>query len=127
MATPWALAAALTNAAGVWRGLYSHRLSHPVLRIGSHTAPFRGSAIVPTILSFLSRALKRPVPLYTRHPSGWTVLDTCRRGRTPRQPYSPKYLECTSSEVQTQDPASPRSATCARAELYSLRVMLFLR
>src|ERR671921_2818068 len=63
MATPWALAAALTNAAGVWRGLYSHRLSHPVLRIALHTAPFRGSAIVPTILSFLSRALKRPSTL----------------------------------------------------------------
>src|SRR5215204_4142268 len=65
MTTPWALAA-LTNAAGVWRGLYSHRLSHPVLRIALHTAPFRGSAIVPTILSFLSRALKRRVPSYTR-------------------------------------------------------------
>src|SRR5215207_9329570 len=63
MATPWALAAALTNAAGVWRGLYSHRLSHPVLRIARHTAPFRGSAIVPTILSFLSRALKMPITL----------------------------------------------------------------
>jgi hypothetical protein len=57
------LAAALTNAAGVWRGLVSHRLSHPVLRIALHTAPFRGSAIVPTILSFLSRALKRPSTL----------------------------------------------------------------
>ena len=43
-----------------------HRLSQPVLRITRHTAPFRGSAIVPTISFFLSRALKRPVPLYTR-------------------------------------------------------------
>src|SRR5215218_1163607 len=63
MTTPWALAAALTNAAGVWRGLYSHRLSHPVLRIALHSRPFRGSVIVPTILSFLSRALKRPSTL----------------------------------------------------------------
>src|SRR5215204_650011 len=63
MTTPWALAAALTNAAGVWRGLYSHRLSHPVLRIALHSRPFRGSVIVPTILSFLSRALNRPSTL----------------------------------------------------------------
>src|SRR5829696_8389829 len=43
-----------------------HRLSQSVLRIARHTGSFRGSAIVPTILSFLSRALKRRVPLYTR-------------------------------------------------------------
>jgi hypothetical protein len=35
-----------------------HGLSQPVLRIAHHTKPFRGSAIVPTILFFLSRALK---------------------------------------------------------------------
>ena len=34
-------------------------LSQSVLRIGSHSVPFRGSAIVPTIFYFLSRALKR--------------------------------------------------------------------
>jgi hypothetical protein len=34
-------------------------LSQSVLRIASHTRSFQGSAIVPTILSFLSRALKR--------------------------------------------------------------------
>ena len=39
--------------------LYSHRLSQRVLRIGSQSVPFRGSAIVPTISYFLSRALKR--------------------------------------------------------------------
>jgi hypothetical protein len=34
-------------------------LSQSVLRIASDTRSFQGSAIVPTILSFLSRALKR--------------------------------------------------------------------
>src|SRR5215210_5312514 len=47
-----------------------HRLSQSVLRIASHTRPFRGSAIVPTRLSFLSRALKRCLPLYTRAHAG---------------------------------------------------------
>src|SRR5215204_957655 len=80
MTTPWALAA-LTNAAGVWRGLYSHRLSHPVLRIALHTAPFRGSAIVPTILSFLSRALKRPSTLiYEGIPQVGLFLIHCAAG-----------------------------------------------
>src|ERR671912_1844978 len=54
-----------------WNGAFlrcthdPHRLSHPVLRIARHTAPFRGSAIVPTKLSFLSRALKRCLPVST--------------------------------------------------------------
>jgi hypothetical protein len=51
-----------------------HRLSQPVLRITRHTAPFRGSAIVPTISFFLSRALTRRLPLYTRAFLKWTIL-----------------------------------------------------
>ena len=46
--------------------LYSHRLSQRVLRIGSQSVPFRGSAIVPTISFFLSRALKGYLPPYIR-------------------------------------------------------------
>jgi hypothetical protein len=42
-----------------------HRLSHPVLRLTRHTVPFRGSAVVPTDLIFLRRALKRCLPVYT--------------------------------------------------------------
>ena len=38
------------------------RLSQSVLRFSRHSAPFRGSAIVPTRLSFLSRAPKRCLP-----------------------------------------------------------------
>src|SRR5215203_5611007 len=45
-----------------------HRLSQRVLRNGSHSAPFRGSAIVPTILSFLSRALKGSSHSHAAHP-----------------------------------------------------------
>jgi len=33
-------------------------LSQSVLRKGSHSVPFRGSVIVPTMFYFLSRALK---------------------------------------------------------------------
>ena len=51
-----------------------HRLSQAALRIEGHTAPFRGSAIVPTRLSFLSRALKRCLPLYTWAFIKWTTL-----------------------------------------------------
>src|ERR671912_1132316 len=63
-----------------WNGAFlrcthdPHRLSHPVLRIVLHTAPFRGSAIVPTRLSFLSRALERCLPLYTWAFIKWTTL-----------------------------------------------------
>jgi hypothetical protein len=41
------------------------------------------------ILSFPSPE-EAQYPYIRGHPSGWTVLDTLRRGRTPRQPYSPK-------------------------------------
>jgi hypothetical protein len=51
-----------------------HRFSHPFLRIIRHSAPFRGSAIVPTISSFLSRALKRCVPVYTKASLKWIVF-----------------------------------------------------
>ena len=50
------------------------RLSQAVLRIEGHSVPFRGSAIVPTILFFLSRALKRCLPVYTRAFLEWTTL-----------------------------------------------------
>src|SRR5215216_3468968 len=43
------------------------RLSQSVLRKGSHSVPFRGSAIVPTILFFLSRAPEKvPPPICTK-------------------------------------------------------------
>ena len=45
-------------------------LSQSVLRIARHTRPFRGSVIVPTRLFFLSRALKRCLPVYTRANAG---------------------------------------------------------
>ena len=53
------------------RGLGSshdpHRFSQSVLRIGGHSVPFRGSAIVPTILFFLSRAPEKvPPPVCTK-------------------------------------------------------------
>jgi len=51
-----------------------HRLSQSVLRIALHSVPFRGSAIVPTILSFLSRAPKRCLPVCTRALHRWTIL-----------------------------------------------------
>jgi hypothetical protein len=57
-----------------------HRLSQPVLRIARHSGPFRGSAIVPAISLisfFLSRALNRCLPLYTRDTRAflkWTIL-----------------------------------------------------
>src|SRR5918995_3351298 len=60
---------------------YPHRLSHSVLRIARHTAPFRGSAIVPTILSFLSRALKMPITLiYEGSPQVGLLLIHCAEG-----------------------------------------------
>src|SRR5215212_7784134 len=68
-------------------------LSQRVLRIASHTRSFRGSAIVPTILSFLSRALKRCLPVYTRVFLKGASFGTSRRERTPKQPHSPKYVE----------------------------------
>src|SRR5918996_6442538 len=48
------------------------RLSQSVLRFSSHSAPFRGSAIVPTRrLSFLSRAPKRWLsPCIEEHHTG---------------------------------------------------------
>ena len=55
----------------------AHRFSHPVLRITRHSALFRGSAIVPTISSFLSRALKRCLPEYTRALHKWTSVAHC--------------------------------------------------
>jgi hypothetical protein len=53
-------------------------LSQPVLRITRHSVPFRGSATVPTISSFLSRAPRKGANPYIR---------------TPRQLYSPECLE----------------------------------
>jgi len=48
--------------------------SQRVLRIGRHSVPFRGSAIVPTISSFLSRAPEKvPTPYITRTSIKWTV------------------------------------------------------
>jgi hypothetical protein len=46
--------------------------------------PFRGSAIVPTILFFLSRALKRCLPVYTRAFLEWTTLAPCVSRLTSR-------------------------------------------
>jgi hypothetical protein len=44
---------------GVLRSSYDpHRLSQPVLRLTAKVRLFRGSAVVPTILSLLSRAPK---------------------------------------------------------------------
>ena len=62
-----------------------HRLSQSVLRIEGHTAPFRGSAIVPTILFFLSRALKKCLSVYTWVFLEWTSFGTFCRVRTPKQ------------------------------------------
>jgi hypothetical protein len=59
--------------------LLSHSQTRP------HSGPFRGSAIVPTISSVLSRAPKRCLPPYIR---------------TRGQPYSPKYVEGEFSEVR---------------------------
>jgi hypothetical protein len=61
------------------------RLSKAVLRIEGHSVPFRGSAIVPTILFFLSRALKRCLSVYTRVFLEWTSFGTFCRVRTPKQ------------------------------------------
>src|SRR5215203_2579604 len=86
---------------GVLRSSHDpHRLSQPVLRITRHSVLFQGSAIVPTFPSFLSRAPKRCLPVFKRTFLKWTVFSTLRRGRTPRQPYSPKYAEEEFSELR---------------------------
>ena len=73
-----------------------HRLSQAVLRIASHTAPFRGSAIVPTniILSFPSPE-EAPTLIYEGMAQMDLSLAHSRRVRTPRQTQCFLYLCAT--------------------------------
>jgi hypothetical protein len=57
--------------------------SQRVLRIGRHSVPFRGSAIVPTILSFLSRAPEKvPIRIYEGIPQVDCLLALSCSSRT---------------------------------------------
>jgi hypothetical protein len=66
-----------------------HRLSQSVLRKGSHSVPFRGSAIVPThSYSFSPEPPKRCLHPYVRRYRTKSVdyFPTLRRAQTTRQP-----------------------------------------
>ena len=80
--------------------VHTHRLSQSVLRIGSQSVLFRGSAIVPTRLSFLSRAPKK-VPTYIEKVP--TYIDKVMRlggeRNTHKQAYSPECVEGKFCEV----------------------------
>src|ERR671920_1489225 len=72
------------------------RLSQSVLRIGGHSVPFRGSAIVPTqSYSFSPEPPKRCLHPYVRRYRTKSVdyFGTLRRAQTTRQPDSPECVE----------------------------------